>query len=147
MEQKILDMINDSTNASWEELYLNADEWKSSMDAYHYDLRFLRNQLHENFDWLIRDVNIRNMHEISKKISKAIVQNQKIVNQIDEHLLKLERLVMSTFIIDNQGLRDENKIIESNFYEFKMNFTMIKLETSFIIEAIEDNKRYHLQAV
>lgn len=147
MEQKLLDMINDSTNASWEELYLNTGEWKSSMDAYHSDLRFLRNQLHENFDWLIRDVSIRNIHEISKKISKAIVQNQKIVNQIDAHLLKLERLVMSTFTIDNQGLRDENKIIESNFYEFKMNFAMIKLETSFVIEAIEDNKRYHLQAV
>lgn len=147
MQKKLLDIINDSTNASWEELYVNAEEWKLSMDFYNHDLCFLRNQLHENFDWLIRDVGIRNLDKIIKKISKAIVQKQKIINQIDEHLFKLERLVMSTFIIDNEGVRDENKIIENNFYEFKMDFAMIKLETSFIMEAIEDNKQHYLQAV
>ncbi|OFY93332.1 MAG: hypothetical protein A3K10_11865 [Bacteroidetes bacterium RIFCSPLOWO2_12_FULL_31_6] len=132
MRQQVQDTNIYSYNANWDELYLVTDEWKTDMEVFNLELQYLRNLIHTNLAWLLMDADAHQVQLTLKKIAKTIEQNKTISAQIDEHLLKLERLVMSTFFIENQGLRDENKIIESNFYEFKRNYVILKKEVFFI---------------
>lgn len=147
MIQTVQDTNFYTYNANWDELYLVTDGWKHELKLCKNDLQLLRNLMYKNLVRLLNGDHANHVQNILKEIANTIVQNQSIFNQIEEHLFKLERLVMSTFFIENQGLRNENKIIENNFYEFKKNYIKLKKEASYITELIELEKANQVLAV
>lgn len=140
MGQRKLEINNFSENENWDELYFVTDGWKTDMEVFNFELQYLRNLMHANLAYLLKDGDAHQIQLTLKKIAKIIVQNKTITAQIDEHLLTLERLVMSTFFIDNQGVRKDNNSIEGDFYEFTRTFSRIKKETVYITKGIKDEK-------
>lgn len=144
MGQRVLEINNFSENENWDELYFVTDGWKTDMEVFNFELQYLRNLMHVNLAWLLKDVDSHQIQHSLKKIAKTIDQNKVISAQIDVHLLKLEKMVMSTFFIDNQVIRTENNVIEANFYEFIRTFKKLKKETVFITKVIKNEQDYLL---
>jgi len=112
------------------------------MEVFNFELQYLRNLMHANLVGLLKDVDSHQIQLTLKKIAKTIEHNKTISAQIDGHLLTLERLVMSTFFIDNQRVRTENNSIEGDFYEFTKIFSRVKKETVFITKGIKDERNF-----
>lgn len=140
MSPRIRPKKNYSVDSTWDELYSLTDDWKSDMEFYGRELELLRHRVDENFVWLIKDGNFGNLQTIIKKIDSTILLHRKISSKIKEHLIKLEKLVMNVKLEDNQKVRDENLVLESQFSVFENYYSVLNGETFFIIQGIENEQ-------
>ncbi len=125
---------------SWEELYLLSDEWKTDLEFYHYELRFITNAINKNFLWLIKDENIADIHDNIKKLKNANDQHKKIVFKLNNHMIRLEELMMNSFLPDDEQFREDHKKLEDEFYAFERNLRAIKMESFSITEHTFEEK-------
>ncbi len=128
-----------------EELYVITEHWKSDIEFYRDESRFLRNLVSKYFIWLIKDGNIDKVQALSSKLSKTIKEKKEFYNKIIKHFAHLEELIENPFSHDEMKIRDEHEILENQFSEFVKNFKALKREIFKVTEhVIEEEKLKHL---
>ncbi len=145
MELRIRPKSDYLHKASFENLYILTEHWKSDIDFYRDELRFLHTLIDKYFIWMIKEGNISKVQSLSNKLSKIIDQKKELFNTINKHLLHLEELIENSFSHDEKMFRDEHEILEDEFTEFVKNFKVLKKEIFAITEhVIEDEKLQYL---
>lgn len=145
MELRIRPKSDYLHKASWEDLYLLTEHWKSDIEFYRDESRFLRTLVDKYFIWLIEDGNIQMVQLLSNKLSKIITQKKAIYDKLNKHLNHLEELIENPFSHDSTKFRNEHSKLEDEFTVFVKNFKVIKKEIFAMTKhVIEDEKLHHL---
>lgn len=145
MELRIRPKSDYLHNASCEDLYLLTEFWKSEIEFYRIESRFLRMLVDKYFIWLIKDGNIEKVQSLSNKLSKITKHKKELFEKMNLHLKHLEELIENPFSHDETEFRDEHSKLEDEFTEFVKNFKTVKQEIFVSAEhVIEDEKLHHL---
>jgi hypothetical protein len=131
--------------ASVEQLYILTEHWKSDIEFYGDESRFLHRLINKYFIWLIKDGNINNVQYLSNKLDKMIKQKKEIYKRINKHLRHFEEIIGNSFSHDENKFRDEHEILEDQISEFVKGFWKLKKEIFSVTEhVIEEEKIKHL---
>lgn len=148
MELRIRPKSNYLHMANWEELYLLTEHWKSDIEFFEGELRFLRTLVDKYFIWLIKDENIGAVQSIANQLAKADQKTIDITAKINKHLVHIEDLIQNAFSHDDEEFRNEHLELENQFAEFVKSFRKTKSQTFAITEhVIEEEKLKHLLAI
>ena len=135
-------------NSSWQDLYARTEHWKSDIEFYRDESRFLRTLIDKYFIWLIKDGNIAKVQSLSNELSKTVLLKKEVYNKITKHLMHIEELMENPFSHDENKVKDEHLIIEDEFAEFVKKFKLLKREIFATTEhVIEDEKGRHLLTI
>ncbi len=69
--------------ASFEDLYILTEDWKSDIEFYRDESRFLRTLVDKYFIFMIKDGNISKVQSLSNKLSKSVEQKKEIYEKIN----------------------------------------------------------------
>ncbi len=145
MELKTKAKNNYLLHSSSEDLYARTEHWKSDVEFYRDESRFLRTLIDKYFIWLIEDGNILKVQSLSNELTQIIQLKKELYKNITKHLMHLEELIENPFSQNEQKVKNEHLIIEDEFAEFVKKFKLLKREIFAITEhVIEDEKVRHL---
>ena len=63
---------NNIREINWQELYILTDHWKSDLDFYKDDLRFLHHLIDKYIIWITKDDNLNMVKDIEKNLFEII---------------------------------------------------------------------------
>ena len=83
-------------NANWNELYVLTEHWKSDLNFYKDDLRFLKFLINKYFIWLTKEENVKEVKSIEKSLHDTEVICNNLVEKVKKHLIQLGDLSENT---------------------------------------------------
>lgn len=126
--------------ASWEQLYILTEKWKSDFEFYRFEFIFLKKLLDKYFIWINDDNNVLQVEKLAVKINQA-EQNRFVLNAKSiKHLRHIEEIIDNEFAYDAQIFRDEHEQLEEDIVEFNKNFKELKKEVFTITEYILESE-------
>lgn len=126
--------------ASWEQLYVLTEHWKSDMLFYKDDLRFLHHLIDNYFLLLSKRENIDMVQEIEVKLLEVDKQCDMLLEKINKHLHHLAELIDDPFIFVSDTFRNEHELLEDDLAQFVKDFRANRKEIFTITEHIIDRK-------
>jgi len=145
MELRIRPKTDYLHQAGWQELYVLTKHWRSDMEFYSDELRFMCNLVDKYFKWLIKDENIGLVQTLTTKLIETDSRQKEIIEKIDMHLSHLDELIENSFLRDSQQFRDEHAILEDRMTAFITAFRKTKKEVFAITEQVmKTGKLQHL---
>lgn len=126
--------------ASWEQLHILTEKWKSDFEFYRFEFIFLKKLLDKYFIWINDDNNVLQVEKLAVKINQA-EQNRFVLNSKSiKHLRHLEEIIDNEFAYDAQEFREEHEELEDLIVEFNKNFKELKKEVFTITEYILESE-------
>jgi hypothetical protein len=126
--------------ASWEQLYVLTEHWKSDLSFYKDDLRFLHHLIDSYFMVLSKRENIDRVVEIEVKLLQVDKQCDMLLERLDKHLHHLAALVEDPFTFVSDTFRKEHELLEDDLAQFVKDFRDNRKEIFSITEHIIDGK-------
>ncbi|WP_297761327.1 hypothetical protein [uncultured Muriicola sp.] len=78
--------ISDYGKSNWEELYFLAKHWKSDLEFYKDDLRFLNNLIKKYLIWITKKENLESVADIRKKEHELTLTCNELHQKVSSHL-------------------------------------------------------------
>jgi len=134
--------------STWQELYIITKHWKSDIQFYKDDLKFLQHLINKYLIWITKKNNLDNVMLIGSNLLKTSKQCEQLNDAIDKHLSHLAGLIKDPFKNDYQSIKVEHLALEDQFSEFLKLFRKNKKETFAITEYVVDDEQliHHLEA-
>lgn len=128
------------SNASWEELHVLTEKWKSDLEFYNFELNFLHKLIDKYYIWLTNDELVTEVEAAASKIFAAD-KSRKILNiETINHLRHIEEILENEFKFDAQAFRKEHELLENKFTNFCKNFQLLKKEVFMLTEQVLDTE-------
>ena len=133
---------------TWQELYTLTKHWKSDIQFYKEDIKFLQRLIHKYFIWVTKKENIEKVTKIESSLHRLTNKCDNLIKSIDKHLEQLSNLINDPFKYDSQRLKIEHPKLENDIAEFIKVFREHKKETFTITEYIVDDEKLmrHLES-
>ena len=122
--------------ATWDELYVLTEHWKSDQDFFRDEIRFLYKLIDKFFVWLTHDENISNIQSVAARLSELNQEHERINEKLGDHLFNLESLIENEYGGSKEEFREEHVQLEESISEFVKNFREIKKEIFKVSEQI-----------
>ncbi|TLP81763.1 hypothetical protein [Maribacter sp. ACAM166] len=136
--------------ADWQELYLLTEDWKSDLQFYNDDLKFLHHLIDKYFMWISKKENIDMVREIEVGLLQMDNQCGALLNRADKHLHHLTELIDNPFAYDSHQFRAEHEQLEEKLADFVNDFRKNRKEvfkvTEYVIDTEEMVKQLNLSA-
>ena len=145
MEFRTRPKSNYLLNAEWQELHTLTTHWKSDMDFFKDELRFINVLFDKYFTALVDKNNIGRTKEVAANL--AIVQDRwdTLAQQIGKQLEHIQQLMIDPASADTKGFRMEHSVLEDDLSEFIKMFRSVKSEIFQLTERIaKTEKAKHL---
>ncbi|TYC10590.1 hypothetical protein ES677_11660 [Bizionia gelidisalsuginis] len=126
--------------ATWEQLYVLTEHWKSDLLFYKDDLRFLHHLIDKYFMWISKKENIDRVSEIEEGLIEMDKKCDALLNTIDTHLHHLAQLIDDPFIFVADTFRNEHEGLEDHLAQFLKDFRKNRKEVFAITEHIIDGE-------
>ena len=127
---------NYNWEAEWSQLYILTEHWKSDLDFFKDDLRFLHHLIDKYFIWIIRKDNEIAVKEIIKNLHELKKQSEDLLKRVGIHLTHLADLIDNPFKYDSHKFRAEHERIENDFVAFVKSFRTNRKQTFLITEHV-----------
>ena len=127
------DYIN---NASWEELHVLTDKWKSDLEFYNFELNFLHKLIDKYYIWLTNDELVNEVEKAAIRLSIADKSREVLNIKTTQHLRHIEEILENEFIYDAQVFRTEHEQLENRIAEFCKNFKLLKKDVFLLTEQV-----------
>lgn len=124
--------------ANWEELYILTKHWKSDMQFYQEDLRFLRTLIGKYIIWITKKEHLDMVHFTETQLHKLTNRCNDILKKVSTHLKQLAALVQNEHLDESRLFRLEHEHLEDEIAEFVKAFRINRKETFKITEYIVD---------
>jgi len=125
--------------ASWEQLYVLTEKWKSDFEFYRFEHSFLKKLLNKYFIWINDDNNVLHVEKLAVKIDELERKRVDFNNKTILHLRHIEEIIDNEFVYDAQKFRDEHEGLEDAIVRFNKEFKVLKKEvfdvTEYILES------------
>ena len=133
---------------TWQELYVLTKHWKSDIQFYKDDLKFLQRLINKYFIWVTKKENVAKVTKIENSLHKLTERCDGLIKSIDKHLEHLSNLINDPFKYDSQKFKVEHANLENEISEFIKIFREDKKETFAITEYIVDDEKLmrHLES-
>ncbi|TYP98997.1 hypothetical protein C7447_102315 [Tenacibaculum adriaticum] len=127
--------------AAWSQLYVLTEHWKSDLQFYKDDLRFLHHLINRYFIWMIRKDNVTDVRKIIKNLHELDLQCSELLKHVNTHLSHLGALIEDPFKYDSHEFRKEHGKLEDNITEFVKAFRKNRKETFHITEHVIESEK------
>ncbi len=128
-------------NANWSELYVLTEHWKSDLNFYKDDLRFLKFLINKYFIWLTIEENVKEVQSIEKSLHDTEVICNNLIEKVKKHLIQLGDLSENTNLESARIFRIEHEHLEDEISEFVKSFRINRKKVFKITEHIVDSEK------
>ncbi len=128
-------------NANWSELYVLTEHWKSDLNFYKDDLRFLKFLINKYFIWLTIEENVKEVKSIEKSLHDTEVICNNLIEKVKKHLIQLGDLSENTNLESARIFRIEHEHLEDEISEFVKSFRINRKKVFKITEHIVDSEK------
>lgn len=136
---------NFTWEAAWQQLYVLTEHWKSDLEFYRDDLKFLQHLIDKYFIWIAQKENLDEVREIASGLLETRGNCDVLLKRISKHLSHLANLIDDPFKYDSHQFRSEHEKLEDDIAVFVKTFRENRKETFAITEhVIEKEKLEHL---
>ncbi len=125
----------------WRALYMITKHWKSDIEFYKDDLKFLQHLINKYLIWITKKENLDKVMEIGKNLLITDKECNQLSDAIDTHLAHLSDLTKNPFMFDYQTFKTEHKQLEHKTSEFLKLFRKHKKVAFAITEYVIDNEK------
>lgn len=124
------------SNSSWEELHIITDKWKSDLDFYSFELRFLHKLIDKYYIWLTNDELLNEVEQIASRVATANKVRNVLTIKTLKHLRHIEDVFENEFVYDAQEFKNEHAELENKLVNFYKNFKLLKKEVFALTEQV-----------
>lgn len=124
--------------ANWEELYILTKHWKSDLQFFREDLRFLRTLIGKYIIWITKKEHLDMVRSAEIKLLKLTNRCKDLLQKVSSHLKQLAALVQEEHMDEARLFRIEHEHLEDEIAEFVKSFRINRKETFKITEYIVD---------
>ena len=128
-------------NAQWEELYVLAEHWKSDLDFYCDEIRFLNNLINKYFERLENGKNIIVVKTLKMELLGLKSANENIRRLCLKHLRCIEDFIENSFTKDVDKFKSEHEKLEENIAKFIREFKKLKKDIFLVTEKVMEDER------
>jgi hypothetical protein len=126
---------------NWQELYILTDHWKSDLNFYKDDLRFLHHLIDKYIIWITKDDNLNMVQEIKKNLFEIRNISVDLMKEVTSHQGNLGLMVENPVQTSNPQFMKDHEVLEdkiSNFVKlFRSNRKEIFKITEYVIDSEE----------
>lgn len=127
--------------AEWSQLYVLTEHWKSDLEFFKDDLRFLHHLIDKYFIWIIRKDNVTAVREIIKNLHELKKQSEDLLKRVGIHLTHLADLIDNPFKYDSHEFRSEHERLEDDIVAFIKSFRTNRKQTFLITEHVIESEK------
>lgn len=124
--------------ADWQLLYILTEHWKSDLEFYNDDIKFLRHLIDKYFMWISKKENIDMVREIEVGLLDMDNESSTLIHKVNKHLHHLSELIDNPFTYDSHKFRTEHEKLEDDLAKFGKDFRKNRKEVFTITEHIID---------
>lgn len=124
--------------AKWDELYILTRHWKSDLQFYKEDLRFLRTLIGKYIIWITQKEHLDMVRTEEIQLVKLANRCEDISKKVSTHMKQLATMVQEGHKDESRVFRLEHEHLEDEIAEFVKAFRINRKETFKITEYIID---------
>ena len=125
---------------NWQELYILTDHWKSDLNFYKDDLRFLHHLIDKYIIWITKDDNLNMVQEIKKNLFEIRNKSMDLMKEVTTHLGNLGLMVENPDQSSNPQFIEDHEALEDKISKFAKLFRSNRKEVFSITEYIIDSE-------
>lgn len=133
---------NYSYEDDWQKLFTLTEHWKSDIQFYKDDLRFLHHLIGKYFMWISEEENIDMVREIEVGLLEMDKKCCALEDRVNKHLHHLSELIDNPFAYDSHLFRGEHERLENDLSLFVKDFRKNRKEVFKITEYVMDAERF-----
>ncbi|WP_297694538.1 hypothetical protein [uncultured Eudoraea sp.] len=131
---------NNIGEVKWQELYILTDHWKSDLDFYKDDLRFLHHLIDKYIIWITKDENLNMVQDIKKNLFEIQNKSADLMKEVNIHQGNLGLMVENPVQSSNPQFLEDHGILEDKMANFVKLFRSNRKEVFNITEYIIDSE-------
>jgi len=125
---------------NWQELYILTDHWKSDLNFYKDDLRFLHHLIDKYIIWITKDDNLNMVNDIKKNLFEIRKKSMDLMKEVTTHLGNLGLMVENPVQSSNPQFIEDHEALEDKISKFVKLFRSNRKEVFNITEYIIDSE-------
>ncbi|MGB5204241.1 hypothetical protein [Eudoraea sp.] len=126
---------------NWQELYILTDHWKSDLNFYKDDLRFLHHLIEKYIIWITKDDNLNLVQEIKKNLFEIRNEGIELMKEVISHKSNLGLMVENPVQSSNPQFVKDHEVLEDKISKFVKSFRSNRKEVFKITEYIIDSEK------
>jgi len=131
---------NNIGEVKWQELYILTDHWKSDLDFYKDDLRFLHHLIDKYIIWITKDENLNMVQDIKKNLLEIQSKSADLMKELNIHLGNLGLMVENPVQSSNPQFLKDHEVLEDKMTNFVKLFRSNRKDVFNITEYIIDSE-------
>jgi hypothetical protein len=131
---------NNIIEINWQELYILTDHWKSDLDFYKDDLRFLHHLIDKYIIWITKDDNLNLVKDIEKNLFEIKKKSLDLMKELSTHQENLGLMVENPVQSSNPQFLKDHEVLEEKVSNFVKLFRSNRKEVFKITEYIIDSE-------
>ncbi|MCM4164500.1 MULTISPECIES: hypothetical protein [unclassified Arenibacter] len=128
-------------NGPWPELYVLTEHWKSDLEFYADDLRFLHHLVDKYFMWITKPENLDMVKELKVGLFHLKNKCHDLLEKVQRHRIQLGEMVADYNKSDANLIRTEHEHLEEEVAKFVTLFRSNRKEVFAITEFIIDSEK------
>ena len=125
---------------NWQELYILTDHWKSDLNFYKDDLRFLHHLIDKYIIWITKDDNLNMVNDIKKNLFEIRKKSMDLMKEVTTHQRNLGLMVENPVQSSNPQFIEDHEALEDKTSKFVKLFRSNRKEDFNITEYIIDSE-------
>ena len=132
--------LHSDKKPDWQELYVLTEHWRSDLEFYKDDMRFLHHLVDKYFIWITKSENLEMVKEIMLQILYLEKQCQELMDAVKKHLHNLAQFADKSKDQKLTEISAEHIVLETSIYNFVKDFRANRKEVFRITEYIIDSE-------
>ena len=126
---------------NWQELYILTDHWKSDLNFYKDDLRFLHHLIEKYIIWITKEDNLNLVQEIKKNLFEIRNEGIDLMKEVISHQSNLGLMVENPVQSSNPQFVKDHEVLEDKISKYVKSFRSNRKEVFKITEYIIDSEK------
>ncbi len=128
-------------NGPWDELYVLNEHWKSDIEFYRDDLRFLHHLIEKYIIWITKQENLEMVKKLKTGLYDMNTKSKDLLEKVSKHGMQLGYLVEDSSKVDAGIIKTELEHLEEEISQFVKSFRENRREVFRITEYAIDSEQ------
>ncbi len=132
--------IRDDGKSNWEELYFLAKHWKSDLEFYKDELRFLHNLIEKYLIWITKKENLKSVADIRKAEHNLSLHCEALREKVSSHLEMAATIAKEHTGTSAEKFFKNHEELENEIASFVKTFRESRKEVFKVTEYVMDSE-------